>query len=286
AGPDDAPVGHHDLERQHRIARLAVLDAAQAAGIGAQVPPDRAHLEAGRIRGVEKALGGDCGLELRVDDPRLDDRDQVLPVDLDDPVHRGEDHGQPALDAGRAAGQTRPRPARDDRHSHLGRDPHDLDHVRGRRREDHRTWQPGVEIRRLVVAVALAVERVGQEPEAWQARRDRGNEWIRRGGGRRLVSRHGPSLRGHAKAIGPRGRMTAMSTRVLSIATALLTLTIAASGLAVAPVRAEGSETDEAPAAPLGVASPAGIQPANATLATAIVPGSVGRSSLFVDATY
>ena len=77
-----------------------------------------------------------------------------------------------------------------------------------------------------------------------------------------------------------------MSTRVLSIATALLTLTIAASGLAVAPVRAEGSETGEAPDGPLGVATPAGIQPANATLATAIVPGSVGRSSLFVDATY
>jgi hypothetical protein len=80
--------------------------------------------------------------------------------------------------------------------------------------------------------------------------------------------------------------MTAMSVRVLSIATALLTLTIAASGLALAPVRAVGLETDEGPAAPLGVAAPARIPPAEATLATAIVPGSVGRSSLFVDATY
>jgi len=67
--------------------------------------------------------------------------------------------------------------------------------------------------------------------------------------------------------------MTAMSARVLSIVTGLLTLTIAASGLAVAPVRAEGHKTVEAPAAPLGVAAPTGIQPTEATLATAIVPG-------------
>ena len=46
-----------------------------------------------------------------------------------------------------------------------------------------------------------------------------------------------------------------MSARVLSIAAALLTLTIAASGPAVAPVRAEALETDDALVAPLGVGS-------------------------------
>ena len=121
AGPDHAPVGHHDLERQDRIARLAVLDAAQAAGVGAQVAADRAHLEAGRVGRVEEALGGDRGLELRVDDPRLDDGDEVLPVDLDDLVHRREDDRQPVLDAGRAARQPGPRPARDDRDAQLAR---------------------------------------------------------------------------------------------------------------------------------------------------------------------
>ena len=76
-----------------------------------------------------------------------------------------------------------PGPARDDRHAHLGRDPDELGDLRGRRREDDRARQPGVQVRRLVVAVALAVERVGQEPEAGEARGDRGDERIGRGGG-------------------------------------------------------------------------------------------------------
>ena len=56
ARPDDRPVGHDDLERQDRVARLAVLDAAQAAGVRAEVAADRAHLEAGRVGRVEQAL--------------------------------------------------------------------------------------------------------------------------------------------------------------------------------------------------------------------------------------
>ena len=44
AGPDDRAVGHHDLERQHPVARLAVLHAAQAARVRAEVAADRAHL--------------------------------------------------------------------------------------------------------------------------------------------------------------------------------------------------------------------------------------------------
>ena len=76
-----------------------------------------------------------------------------------------------------------------------------------------------------------------------------------------------------------------MSARVLSIAAALLTLTIAASGLAVAPVRAEALETEDGPSRRSDRRARR-IPPADATLATAIVPGSVGRSSLFVDATY
>jgi hypothetical protein len=79
--------------------------------------------------------------------------------------------------------------------------------------------------------------------------------------------------------------MTAMSARILSIVTAALTLTIAVSGLAVAPVRAVALEADEAHVAALESVAPVS-PPADVTVATAIVPGSVGRSSLFVDATY
>jgi hypothetical protein len=80
--------------------------------------------------------------------------------------------------------------------------------------------------------------------------------------------------------------MTAMSARILSIAAAVLTLTIGVSGLAVGPVGAEALETEDSPGAALESVAPAALPPADATLASAIVPGSVGRSSLFVDATY
>jgi hypothetical protein len=71
--------------------------------------------------------------------------------------------------------------------------------------------------------------------------------------------------------------MTAMPARLLSLVAALLTLTVAASGLTIAPSRAVALETGGQVA--LGSVAPA-------TSATAIVPGAVGRSSLFVDATY
>ena len=77
-----------------------------------------------------------------------------------------------------------------------------------------------------------------------------------------------------------------MSARTLSIVTALLALTIAASGLAAAPVRAVALETDATHVTSLGVAAVGGNQPAATTVASAIVPGTVGRSNLFVDATY
>ena len=165
AGPDDAAVGHHDLERQDRLARLAVLHAAQAPGVGAEVATDRAHLVARRVGRVEEALGGDRRLELGVDDPGLDDRDEVLAVDLDDLVHRGEGDRQAALDPGRATRQPRARAAGDDRDAQLGGDLDELGDVGGRRREDDGARQAGVEVRRLVVAVALAVDGVGQDAD-------------------------------------------------------------------------------------------------------------------------
>jgi hypothetical protein len=79
--------------------------------------------------------------------------------------------------------------------------------------------------------------------------------------------------------------MTVMSARLPSILAALLTLVIAVSGPAVAPVRAVSLETEDTPATSLQSVAPAGAGPAPAPT-TEIVPGSVGRSSLFVDATY
>ena len=187
AGPDDRAVGHDDLERQDRLARLAVLDAAQAAGVGAQVATDRAHLVARGVRRVEQALGGDGGLEMGVDDARLDDRDEVLAVDLEDLVHRGEDHRQAALDAGGATRQARPGAAGDDRDPEFGSDPDEVRDFRRGGREDDGPREPGPEIGRLVVAVPLAVDRVGEQPDPREAGGDGGHE---------RIGRHGRSLPG------------------------------------------------------------------------------------------
>ena len=64
AQPEDRPVGHHDLEAEDRVARDAVLHAAQAARVRPEVAADRALLVAGGIRRVEQAVLGDGGLEL------------------------------------------------------------------------------------------------------------------------------------------------------------------------------------------------------------------------------
>ena len=71
AGPDDSPIGQDDLQPEHRVARLAVLDATQPAGVRAEVAADRADLVARGIRGVEQPLRGNALLELGVEDPGL-----------------------------------------------------------------------------------------------------------------------------------------------------------------------------------------------------------------------
>ena len=62
-----------------------------------------------------------------------------------------------------AAPPDRPVPgaARDDRDAQLGGDPDELGDLGGGRREDDRAGQAGLVVGRLVVAMALAVERVG-----------------------------------------------------------------------------------------------------------------------------
>ena len=64
-----------------------------------------------------------------------------------------------------------PGAARDDRDAELGGDPDELGDLGGRRREGDGARQPGVQVRRLVEAVGLAIDRLGQESRAGQATR-------------------------------------------------------------------------------------------------------------------
>jgi len=77
--------------------------------------------------------------------------------------------------------------------------------------------------------------------------------------------------------------MAPMSPRMPSILAALLIATIAVSGPAVRPVDAVTLEAEGGPSAPLASVAPPERQPG---AAAEIVPGSVNRTSLFVDATY
>ena len=77
--------------------------------------------------------------------------------------------------------------------------------------------------------------------------------------------------------------MAPMSPRTPLILVALLIATIAVSGLAVAPVDAVPLEADAGPNATLGSVAPSELEP---DAAAEVVPGSVNRTSLFVDATY
>ncbi len=168
AGPDHRAVGEHHLESQHPVAGLAVLHAAQPAGIGAEIAADRALLVARGVRRVEQALGGDGLLELRVDHARLGDDAQVVTVDLEDRVHARDRDRQGALDARGPARQPRSRATRDHRHAMPRGEPQQGRHLLRRGRECHGAGKPSCQVRGLVEAVALAVGDVGEEAELGQ----------------------------------------------------------------------------------------------------------------------
>src|SRR4051812_12333548 len=114
AGPDHSTIRQDDLQPENAVPGLAVLDAAESPGVRPEVAPDRADLVAGRILGVEQPLRRDRGLELRVEDPRLRDDDEIRAVDLEDPVHLRQCDREAAFDPGGAARETGSGTARDD----------------------------------------------------------------------------------------------------------------------------------------------------------------------------
>ena len=68
-------------------------------------------------------------LEVVVDHPRLDDAEQVVPVDLEHLVHPGQVEDDAAVDRVGPAGQAGAGAPRHDGRTQLGADPHDLLHL-------------------------------------------------------------------------------------------------------------------------------------------------------------
>ena len=91
----------------------------------AALPPNRAHLERRRVGRVEQPDLLDRGLHLAGDDPGLDHADQIVGIDLDDPLHLLGRQDDAAGDGQGAADQAAAGAARGHRHLRLGADPQD-----------------------------------------------------------------------------------------------------------------------------------------------------------------
>ena len=103
----------------------AVGQRVRAAGIVATLPPIGAGGLAAWIGGVEEAVLGDRFGDIEVDDAGFDDGDAILQIDAQDAVEPRQRKHDPALGRHRAAGETRARAARDDRHAGLPGDLYD-----------------------------------------------------------------------------------------------------------------------------------------------------------------
>ncbi len=113
---DHLAVIEDDLGPEDMVARHAVLEAVGAAGVLPQVAGDRGRLFAGGVRVVEIAVFADRPLDVQRDRPRLHHDPLVLHIDLEDPVHPGEEQRDSALRGGAAAAEIRPGAAGHDRY--------------------------------------------------------------------------------------------------------------------------------------------------------------------------
>ena len=107
AGADDLARRQHGLESEHVLLRDAVLERARPARALGDVAADRRLPQAGRIRRIEQADALDGVLQVAGDHVRLDDREQVRLVDLEDAVHPLEAEDDAAAHRHRAAGVAR-----------------------------------------------------------------------------------------------------------------------------------------------------------------------------------
>ncbi len=136
-------IGEHDLDGQHVRARDAVEEAVRPTRVVGHVATDRARLLARRVgREVQAVLGHGSG-QIQVEHARLDPRDTVVDVDVEDAVHLGGHHHHRwtiriAAHRHCTAGQPRPRSPRDDRPPVDPRHPNDGLNLLGGPGETHR----------------------------------------------------------------------------------------------------------------------------------------------------
>ena len=136
AGTDHAPVGQHDLEREHVLAHRPVADGVGPGGAGGRHAAERRV--GARVDAEERALAADPLLERRAGDAGLDGDVEVLDAHAQDRVHQARVDRDAALDREHVALERGAGAERHDRHVVLGASAHDRGDLLGRARERDR----------------------------------------------------------------------------------------------------------------------------------------------------
>ena len=111
----DLAVGEDHLDAENVIGDRAVAKRVGTAGVRADVPADRRHALARRVRREEEAGLARRGADLQVGDAGLDERGLADGVDREDPPESRCRHDHRAAARDRSAGETGSRAARHDR---------------------------------------------------------------------------------------------------------------------------------------------------------------------------
>ena len=130
AEPRDPAVGQHDFERHHVVARDAVLQAAQPAGVLRDVAADGADAHRPGIGRIEQPMSRGRLVDRDRRDAWLCAEREVPRIHVEDRVHLREAHHHRALTRHAAAAQSRARPAGDDRNRFARRELHAARDVR------------------------------------------------------------------------------------------------------------------------------------------------------------
>ncbi len=121
--------GEHDGGSHDVVDGEAVFQTVRTAGVLGDVAADGADLLRGGIGRVRKVERRTLAGHPQIDDARLDDDPGVVGVDRHDPPHARHDDEHALGDRQRAARQTGPGPAGDERHPCLGAEAKRVDHV-------------------------------------------------------------------------------------------------------------------------------------------------------------
>ena len=147
----DPPIRQHDFETQGQLARIAVAQYRNPAGIGRQISADLAAALGAEAEGEQPVGLAGRLLQMRQDAAGLDGHREIDRVDLADAVHaaEGENDLGPVLGRDAASDEAGVAALRHDRQPGFGADPHHRRDLLGRCRPNHEPGGAAPEAARL-----------------------------------------------------------------------------------------------------------------------------------------